>query len=119
MKLLGHGIIVKNQKQTIGELDYLIELPNRVLHLEVAVKFYAGIGTPAKNQKSAWVGLSRKDRLDLKINHLKTHQLTMSQTPLGLQSIADEGLAKPDSSLGLIFGYLIDPWSDAGYCLMG
>ena len=36
----------------------------------------------------------------------------MSQTPLGLQSIADEGLAKPDSSLGLIFGYLIDPWSD-------
>ena len=116
VKLLGHGIIVKDQKQTIGELDYLIKLPNRVLHLEVAVKFYAGIGTPSeRTKKSAWVGPSCKDRLDLKINHLKTHQLTMSQTPLGLQSIADEGLAKPDSSLGLIFGYLIDPWSDAGY----
>ena len=102
VKLLGHGIIIKNQKQTIGELDYLIELPGRVLHLEVAVKFYAGIGTPIeRTKKSAWVGPSCQDRLDLKINHLKTRQLTMSQTPLGLQSIADEGLAKPDSSLGL------------------
>ncbi|CAI8355473.1 MAG: Uncharacterised protein [Gammaproteobacteria bacterium] len=85
VKLLGHGIIVKNQKQTIGELDYLIELPGRVLHLEVAVKFYAGIGSPIeRTKKSAWVGPSCRDRLDLKINHLETHQLTMSETPLGL-----------------------------------
>ena len=44
VKLLGHGIVVKDQKQTIGELDYLIELPDRIIHLEVAIKFYAGIG---------------------------------------------------------------------------
>ena len=55
MKLLGHGIVVKDQKQTIGELDYLIELPGGVLHLEVAIKFYAGIGTPIeRTKKSAW-----------------------------------------------------------------
>lgn len=120
VKLLGHGIVVKDQKQTIGELDYLIQLPDHVLHLEVAIKFYAGIGKATdRTNTAAWIGPSCQDRLDLKINHLKTHQLTMSQTTLGRQSIADEGLAYPTASLGLIFGYLIDPWSDPGHRPIG
>jgi hypothetical protein len=115
-KLLGHGIVVKDQKQTIGELDYLLELPDRILHLEVAIKFYAGIGTADDRGKThAWIGPSCQDRLDLKIHHLRTHQLVMSQTALGRQSIADEDLIQPDASLGLIFGYLIEPWEDVGH----
>lgn len=119
-KLLGHGIVVKDQKQTIGELDYLIELPDRIIHLEVAIKFYAGIGSSIDRlSQSAWVGPSCQDRLDLKINHLKNHQLPLSQTALGQQSITDEGLVKPDATLGLIFGYLIEPWSDVGHLPVG
>lgn len=116
IKLLGHGIVVKNQKQTIGELDYLIRLPDQIIHLEVAIKFYAGIGNSMdRSNTSSWIGPSCQDRLDLKINHITTHQLTLSQTTLGRQSIADEGLNQPDASLGLIFGYLIEPWADVGH----
>jgi hypothetical protein len=120
IKLLGHGIVVKNQKQTIGELDYLIRLPDQIIHLEVAIKFYAGIGNSMdRSNTSSWIGPSCQDRLDLKINHITTHQLTLSQTTLGRQSITDEGLNQPDASLGLIFGYLIEPWADVGHFPMG
>jgi hypothetical protein len=116
IKLLGHGILVKNQKQTIGELDYLIRLPDQIIHLEVAIKFYAGIGNAMERANtSSWIGPSCQDRLDLKINHITAHQLTLSQTTLGQQSISDEGLSQPDASLGLIFGYLIEPWADIGH----
>ena len=45
-KLLSTASVVRDNKQTIGEIDYLIKLPDSVLHLEVAIKFYAGVGQP-------------------------------------------------------------------------
>ncbi len=112
-KLLKHGLIVRDQKQTLGELDYLIQLHSKVLHLEVAVKFYAGIGSPSdRSRQQAWIGPSCQDRLDIKINHLLDHQLQLSQTELGRQALCQNDLPTPDQTLGLIYGYLIQPWND-------
>ena len=112
-KLLKHGLVVRDQKKTLGELDYLIQLRSKVLHLEVAVKFYAGIGSPSdRSRQQAWIGPSCQDRLDIKINHLLDHQLQLSQTELGRQALDQNDLPIPDQTLGLIYGYLIQPWND-------
>lgn len=110
-KLLKHGLVVRDNKQTVGEVDYLIELPDSVLHLEVAIKFYAGIGKPSDPASAkSWIGPSCRDRLDLKINHLLNHQLTLCSTEFGQRALSMSGLPLPQSSLGLIYGYLIQPW---------
>ena len=110
-KLLKHGLVVQDNKQTVGEIDYLIELPDSILHLEVAIKFYAGVGKPADLVDTTfWIGPSCRDRLDLKINHLLTHQLKLCSTEPGQRALNSSGLPLPHSSLGLIYGYLIQPW---------
>ena len=111
-KLLKHGLVVRDQKQTLGELDYLIQLDSQVLHLEVAIKFYAGIGSSSdRSRQQAWIGPSCQDRLDIKINHLLHHQLQLSQTEHGQQALDQHDLPTPDQTLGLIYGYLIQPWN--------
>lgn len=110
-KLLKHGLVVRDNKQTIGEIDYLVELPDSILHLEVAIKFYAGIGKPGDPaNRQFWIGPSCRDRLDLKVNHLLNHQLKLCSTAFGQQALRMSGLPLPQSSLGLIYGYLIQPW---------
>ena len=61
-KLLKHGLVVRDQKQTLGELDYLIQLDSQVLHLEVAIKFYAGIGSSSDDRGNRH-GLDRAARI--------------------------------------------------------
>ena len=110
-KLLKHGLVVRDNKQTIGEIDYLIKLPDSVLHLEVAIKFYAGVGQPGDPASTIlWIGPSCRDRLDRKINHLLNHQLKLCSTEFGRRALSLSNLPLPQSSLGLIYGYLIQPW---------
>ncbi len=63
--------------RTIGELDVLYRHDGRIVHREVAVKFYlaARPGTEA----SAWIGPGKRDRLDLKLDRLATHQVTVAK----------------------------------------
>ena len=115
-KLLKHGLVVRSQKQTLGELDYLIQLRSTVLHLEVAIKFYAGVGSSSdRSRHYAWIGPSCQDRLDIKINHLLHRQLQLSRTEHGQQALDQNDLPIPDQTLGLIYGYLIQPWNDVGH----
>ena len=115
-KLLKHGLVVRSQKQTLGELDYLIQLRSTVLHLEVAIKFYAGIGSSSdRSRQYAWIGPSCQDRLDIKIDHLLHRQLQLSRTEHGQQALDQNDLPIPDQTLGLIYGYLIQPWNDVGH----
>jgi hypothetical protein len=66
---------IKGQKVTLGELDFLLEQDERVLHLETAVKFYLGV-TDANG--THWIGPGLADRLDRKLAHLRDHQLPLS-----------------------------------------
>lgn len=84
------NVQIANQKgryqQTLGELDFLLQLGDtkstQWCHMESAVKFYlADCATPeALAQMHHWVGPNRKDRLDLKVNRLLTHQLRLTDT---------------------------------------
>lgn len=60
---------------TLGSLDFVIKnkRSQRYEHWEVAVKFYL-------LHQGLWYGPNAQDRLDLKLEHMLNHQLTLSQS---------------------------------------
>ncbi len=70
---------LRNQHKTLGEIDYLVRdlRTRKVIHIEVAVKFY--LGKAGLNHMANWHGPGLKDRLDIKFNHLCHHQTQLSR----------------------------------------
>lgn len=62
---------------TEGEIDFIFQYDGKRYHWEVAVKYYCQ--TAPTDAFEYWIGPSANDRLDIKWNHLITHQLRMSQ----------------------------------------
>ena len=114
MRVLGHGIPIHAGDQTRGEIDFLLSFRHAIIHLEVALKYYAGVGDAADRLAPIrWVGPSTEDRLDRKINHLLTHQLPLSEDPGTLQVLARRDLPAPTHRQAWIFGRLIHPYHEA------
>ncbi|HEX4870467.1 MAG TPA: DUF1853 family protein [Moraxellaceae bacterium] len=117
---LYHGLPVRQGKRTVGEFDFLVEerATGEVQHWEVAVKFYLGIA-PGGDARH-WVGPGLKDRLDLKIDRLASHQLPLAVQPEARALLAALGLPPPRPA-GLLRGRLFYPahacpaeWAPAG-----
>lgn len=69
-----HEIAGDTRSRTVGEVDFIIEevCSQKVIHLEVAVKFY--LGTAPFNDPYRWFGTNTRDQLGKKIGRLKQHQ---------------------------------------------
>ncbi|RRO14387.1 DUF1853 family protein [Flavobacteriaceae bacterium 14752] len=78
-----HSLQIQDNKTTLGELDFLFfdHQKNKWIHLELICKFYVFIGDEKKTDLEAWIGPNLKDRLDYKVEKLKTHQLQICQRP--------------------------------------
>lgn len=112
VRLLNHGFVVQDAQHTLGELDFLLARGDEIHHVEVAIKFYAGVGdTDERAQLNHWIGPSCQDRFDRKVNHLLTHQLTLPRTETGQKALEAANLPVPKHSLGVIFGHLMHPWN--------
>ena len=63
---------------THGEIDFIIKdlNTNRIIHLEVAVKFY--LGTAPFDNPFRWFGINTRDQFGKKVTHLKQHQTQLS-----------------------------------------
>ena len=61
---------------TLGELDFLIRSPAKLIHLEIAVKFYLAVKTP-----TGWhlPGPDARDNYARKLARLRGHQLVLAQ----------------------------------------
>lgn len=72
-----HSLQVQDEKITLGELDFLFfdKAEKEWIHLELVCKFYIFTGENKLNGLEHWIGPNLKDRLDKKIQKLKTHQL--------------------------------------------
>lgn len=97
---------LRDGTRTIGELDVLYRQDARVVHREVAVKYYlaARPGTLC----SAWVGPGKRDRLDLKLDRLATHQVTVAQQARAADAWP-QALPFPDITEVLMVGALFSP----------
>ncbi|MBE8232434.1 MAG: DUF1853 family protein [Endozoicomonadaceae bacterium] len=91
---LQHSYILEKDKRTLGEADFIIrELStNKIIHLEVAVKFYLGINRDIDQNQTLnstettdisamhhWHGTNLRDRLDIKFNRLTNHQTQLAK----------------------------------------
>jgi len=69
--------------RTEGSVDFLLlenTSPQKAIHLEFAVKFYL-LDPNAPETLASWVGPEGRDRLDQKVEKIRTQQLPLSQTP--------------------------------------
>lgn len=77
---------------TQGAFDFIVKVNGQVEHWECAIKFYLGQNAPEDSAKSLWYGPNRKDRLDLKLGHMDSTQLQLSNTREGQAWLETQGL---------------------------
>ncbi len=92
--------------RTLGELDVLYRAAERVVHREVAVKYYLAVGDG--DDPSCWIGPGKRDRLDRKLDRLVTHQLALSELARAQDAWPDD-LPVPDRVEVLLLGALFSP----------
>lgn len=109
VEVLAANEALRAQGRTLGELDVLYRHGTRVVHREVAVKYY--LATRPGRDPSSWVGPGRRDRLDVKLERLATHQLALPALARSLGAWP-QGLPYPDVSEVLLLGALFSPPED-------
>lgn len=74
-----NGKQIDSNGRTIGELDFLLKdkINNKVIHVELAYKFYLFDPELDKNELNCWVGPNKNDFL-----HLKRDKILKKQLPL-------------------------------------
>ena len=80
IKLIDSNIPLRNSERTIGEIDYLIEKDQQVIHLELATKFYLFDESLDSELINQWIGPNRKDFLHLKVSKMKDHQFPIIES---------------------------------------
>lgn len=106
-RILAQNLPLRVAGRTLGELDFLVHDPtrDRVVHHEIAVKFYMGwtgiVGKPA-----GWYGPDTRDHLGAKLKRLREHQLPMWRSNLGRECLLAEGLPQPQAGVLGLYGYL-------------
>jgi hypothetical protein len=106
LRLLAANLPVRDNGQTLGELDLLLEDGDGLHHLELAIKLYLG---PSDDGPDSWLGPGAEDHLLRKIEHFYQHQLPLSSTPEGLAVVRKHSVADPAPGLWL-GGYLFYSW---------
>jgi len=110
LRLLAANLPVRDNGQTLGELDLLVEDDDGLHHLELAIKLYLG---PSPDGPNAWLGPGAEDHLLRKIEHFYQHQLPLSATAEGLAVVREFSHAAPAPGLWL-GGYLFYAWPERG-----
>jgi len=80
-ELLAKNIQLKDEKRTIGEVDFIIEnkLTHEIEHWELSLKFYLGEGAL---QPYEWRGLNDRDTFGRKIKHTLQKQFNVDRIHL-------------------------------------
>lgn len=96
--ILASNVQLKGDVRTIGELDFIIRdlTHDRVLHLEVACKFY--LSSKNSPQWNLWVGPNPNDTLKLKMDKL-VDQLAATTTRQGQDFLQANLISRPEPAL--------------------
>ena len=77
IELLAESLQIQNDKQTIGEIDMLLQSLDYAIHLEIVYKFYLYDSTVGTTAIDHWIGPNRKDSFIQKLNKLQTKQFPL------------------------------------------
>ncbi len=84
-------------KETLGELDYIVRnlTTQKIIHIELACKFYLFDEKAGKTEEMKWIGPNRKDCLFDKLEKVKLKQFPLLQAPETVQKLTELGIPKP------------------------
>lgn len=80
-----------DKHQTIGELDYIVETPKGIKHIELTYKFYL-YKTDEVYELDRWVGPNLKDSLVKKLNKLKEKQFPLLKHSISQKTLLKNGI---------------------------
>lgn len=106
VEILAANEPLRSGGRTIGELDVLYRREGLVVHREIAVKYY--LAAKPGTESCAWIGPGKRDRLDLKLERLATHQVTVASQAQAADAWP-EALPFPDVTEVLLLGSFFSP----------
>lgn len=109
--ILGQNLVIRDQNQTLGELDFLLRNPvsGIVEHHEIAVKFYLGMHGHSR-ETPLWYGPSdAQDRLDIKTARMLKQQCRLTERPETQALLATLGIDEAVTARAFMPGYLFYP----------
>lgn len=111
-ELITRNLAIRDGGNTLGELDFLIHDRETGFnfHWEVAVKFYLGLGDT--RETASWHGPGKRDRLDLKLVHLRDRQSQICQLPQTQAVLREIGVEVAGCAV-LLKGRLFYPAAEA------
>ncbi|MDO6759479.1 DUF1853 family protein [Tamlana sp. 2_MG-2023] len=80
---------IQKNKQTIGEIDCILERDQQLIHLEIVYKFYLYDPTQGNTEIEHWVGPNRNDSLIKKLTKLRDKQLPLIKNPSATKALVD------------------------------
>lgn len=116
--LLAHNLQVQSpdvgaiKGNTQGAFDFLLRSQDQFWHVESAVKFYLGVsdGSASSSQWQQWIGPKCNDRLDIKLNRLRQHQLALGSNIHAQERLAEIAGSAQNWHKGLrLHGYFFYP----------
>jgi hypothetical protein len=112
-QLIERNLQINDGERTLGEMDFIVRdnESGRYAHWELAIKFYLGIGNTRNH--GAWHGPGKKDRLDLKVEHLLSRQVLLSAHPVARSLLRERGIVIDDCAV-ILKGRLFYPWQQQG-----
>ncbi|MEM6515651.1 MAG: DUF1853 family protein [Bacteroidota bacterium] len=102
-ELLAENIQIQNGKETIGELDALISMESKPIHVEIVYKFFLFDDTVPKNGLQNWIGPNRRDSLIEKLEKLTQKQLPLLHSQFTKPYLQEFKLRADDINQKVIF----------------
>jgi len=108
-QLIENNLQVIIDGETLGEIDFIVfdKVLKKVMHWELAVKFYLGVGDTS--EMSHWHGPNLRDRLDIKVEHLLHRQSVITRDLRVAQWLKQRGI-QIDKCAVILKGRLYYPW---------
>ncbi|MDX2361273.1 MAG: DUF1853 family protein [Crocinitomicaceae bacterium] len=92
IELLAHNTQIIQEKETLGEFDYLLRKDDDYLHIEAAYKFYLLDPSISDKEINCWIGPNRKDTLLNKLTKIKEKQFPLLHHPTSVSSLDELGI---------------------------
>ncbi|WP_437368574.1 DUF1853 family protein [Maribacter litoralis] len=92
-EVLLHNLPIREEKQTIGEIDFIVQetATQQLIHVELTYKFYI-IDTEIKEPIHQLIGPNRRDAFYTKLEKIKNNQFSLLHTPVGRSVLLDKGI---------------------------
>jgi hypothetical protein len=101
IELYTHSFQIIRDKQTLGEMDYIVGFEGVSYHIELAVKYY--LGHEPAYEFEHWIGPSGQDKLSDKLDKVLMHQLEIVHEPEVKLAFPDLNLSSHFLCKGLFF----------------